>query len=460
MLATANRHYRSDPRTFLLLTLDLDRVGSAWRFDDPGRIYPHIYGPIDPASVDRVTRPVRVPDGTFVALETPAAAPCATRSSGARSRFATRRSASDGSRRGSRSPGRRCPPRTAEASTCSSRRSMPRRGRHPRHRRRGADRRGVHRRPGRRRGEGGRPGGHRRVGSASRRRRAGADRAADLEPGVGAGGATCRSGGVRGSAAAGAAGRVHRHGRGHRHRGRRRCGGRRIGRRGDGPGGGARDPRTERRQADALQAGRSLRDHCASTTTWSAVPRTRPSTSGGSWRRSAAPSKHDPRHVDRTVLRACGGAGGGGLVKRSGRPDAAEARKRAGPVYLCERYFCRPQGTSTTRDGLSSRRSGVGMREPRAVGAGRRPCPFAARAGPGIAVRAVSGARSGPTRTGGAIGRLSGARRAATHQLGPRIEPDHRLEGKGNRTAGASTKSSGTAAVGTPFGRRVTGLVS
>lgn len=75
MLATANRHYRSDTRTFLLLTLDLDRVGSPWRFDDPGRIYPHIYGPIDPASVERVTRPVRLPDGSFVALETPAAAP-------------------------------------------------------------------------------------------------------------------------------------------------------------------------------------------------------------------------------------------------------------------------------------------------------------------------------------------------------------------------------------------------
>jgi regulator of RNase E activity RraA len=45
------------------------------RFDDPGRIYPHVYGPIDPASVERVTRPVRLPDGSFVALETPAAAP-------------------------------------------------------------------------------------------------------------------------------------------------------------------------------------------------------------------------------------------------------------------------------------------------------------------------------------------------------------------------------------------------
>ena len=101
MLATANRHYRSDPRTFLLLTLDLDRVGSPWRFDDPGRKYPHIYGPIDPASVDRVTRPVSVPDGTFVALGDPGRGPRMRRARPAcASPFAMRRSASDGSEPG------------------------------------------------------------------------------------------------------------------------------------------------------------------------------------------------------------------------------------------------------------------------------------------------------------------------------------------------------------------------
>jgi regulator of RNase E activity RraA/uncharacterized protein (DUF952 family) len=77
MLATGDRHYRDDPTRFLLLTLDLDRVGSPWRFDDDGGIYPHVYGPIDRSGVVDVQRPVRGHDGTFLAVATPAAAPVA-----------------------------------------------------------------------------------------------------------------------------------------------------------------------------------------------------------------------------------------------------------------------------------------------------------------------------------------------------------------------------------------------
>ena len=40
MVAVANRFYRDDPRPFLLLTLDLERTGSPWRFDDPCRDLP------------------------------------------------------------------------------------------------------------------------------------------------------------------------------------------------------------------------------------------------------------------------------------------------------------------------------------------------------------------------------------------------------------------------------------
>ena len=68
MLETANRFYRSDPRPFLVLTLDLERTGSPWRIDDPGRPYPHVYGPIDPVSVLDVRRFVRSPDGTFTGI--------------------------------------------------------------------------------------------------------------------------------------------------------------------------------------------------------------------------------------------------------------------------------------------------------------------------------------------------------------------------------------------------------
>ena len=68
MIAVANRFYRDDPRPFLLLTLDLDRTASRWRFDDPSGIYPHVYGPIDKAAVTDVRRMVRGPTGRFESI--------------------------------------------------------------------------------------------------------------------------------------------------------------------------------------------------------------------------------------------------------------------------------------------------------------------------------------------------------------------------------------------------------
>jgi uncharacterized protein (DUF952 family) len=69
MVATANRHYREDPRSFLVLTLDLERVGSPWRIDDPGGIYPHVHGPIDRAAIVDVRPAPRSSDGEFLAFE-------------------------------------------------------------------------------------------------------------------------------------------------------------------------------------------------------------------------------------------------------------------------------------------------------------------------------------------------------------------------------------------------------
>jgi uncharacterized protein (DUF952 family) len=68
MLAVANRFYADDPRPFLLLTVDLDQNGSPWRFDDPGRRYPHLYGPIDPAAVTEVRGLERDSAGRFEAI--------------------------------------------------------------------------------------------------------------------------------------------------------------------------------------------------------------------------------------------------------------------------------------------------------------------------------------------------------------------------------------------------------
>lgn len=66
MVVTANRFYADDPRPFVVLTLDLDRVGSPWRYDDPGRRYPHVYGPIDRAAVIAVTPIPRDDAGRFL----------------------------------------------------------------------------------------------------------------------------------------------------------------------------------------------------------------------------------------------------------------------------------------------------------------------------------------------------------------------------------------------------------
>jgi uncharacterized protein (DUF952 family) len=54
MVATDNRHYRDDPRPFLVLTVDLDATGSPWRVEDEGGIYPHVFGSIEQPAILRV----------------------------------------------------------------------------------------------------------------------------------------------------------------------------------------------------------------------------------------------------------------------------------------------------------------------------------------------------------------------------------------------------------------------
>ena len=68
MVATANRHYRSDPRPFVVLELDLSAAGAPWRYDDSKRRYPHIYGPLRRACVRSVAPFLRSPDGSFTAI--------------------------------------------------------------------------------------------------------------------------------------------------------------------------------------------------------------------------------------------------------------------------------------------------------------------------------------------------------------------------------------------------------
>jgi uncharacterized protein (DUF952 family) len=69
MVATANRHYRDDPRSFLVLTVDLDVIASTWRIEDERGIYPHVFGPIDRAAVIGVVPAPRSADGRFLAFD-------------------------------------------------------------------------------------------------------------------------------------------------------------------------------------------------------------------------------------------------------------------------------------------------------------------------------------------------------------------------------------------------------
>jgi uncharacterized protein (DUF952 family) len=68
VIDTANRYYRDDPRSYVVLTLDVDALASEVKYEDAGRIFPHVYGPIEIAAVREVRDVRRDTDGTFLPL--------------------------------------------------------------------------------------------------------------------------------------------------------------------------------------------------------------------------------------------------------------------------------------------------------------------------------------------------------------------------------------------------------
>ena len=69
LLAVANAFYRRDRREHVVLAIDPTRLTAPVRFEDPGRIYPHLHGPLNGDAVVSV-RPVRrAPDGSFIGIE-------------------------------------------------------------------------------------------------------------------------------------------------------------------------------------------------------------------------------------------------------------------------------------------------------------------------------------------------------------------------------------------------------
>jgi uncharacterized protein (DUF952 family) len=72
VIEVGNRYYRDDPRRYLVLDVDLERVAAPVVYEDDERRFPHIYGPLEQDAVRRVSRVERAADGTFIAIGEPA----------------------------------------------------------------------------------------------------------------------------------------------------------------------------------------------------------------------------------------------------------------------------------------------------------------------------------------------------------------------------------------------------
>ncbi len=71
MLETvANRFYREQPGDWLILAVDLEKIGAEVRWEAAdGHLFPHIYGPIEQRAVTRVVSFPRRQDGTYYLRE-------------------------------------------------------------------------------------------------------------------------------------------------------------------------------------------------------------------------------------------------------------------------------------------------------------------------------------------------------------------------------------------------------
>ena len=68
LLNVANMFYTSDERPFGVLVLDMNRIQSPIKFEDPDQIYPHIYGLLNTDAVIGQLTVDRAPDGTFTGI--------------------------------------------------------------------------------------------------------------------------------------------------------------------------------------------------------------------------------------------------------------------------------------------------------------------------------------------------------------------------------------------------------
>jgi uncharacterized protein (DUF952 family) len=66
LIAVGNRYCRDDARSYLALRIDCERVSAPIVYEDPGRRFPHIYGPLERDAVRELAPVRREPSGEFV----------------------------------------------------------------------------------------------------------------------------------------------------------------------------------------------------------------------------------------------------------------------------------------------------------------------------------------------------------------------------------------------------------
>ena len=69
VVAVGNRYYQGDERQYFLLEIDCGAVAAPIVYEDPGHIFPHIYGPLDMRAVRRVLDVKRNNEGWFLSIE-------------------------------------------------------------------------------------------------------------------------------------------------------------------------------------------------------------------------------------------------------------------------------------------------------------------------------------------------------------------------------------------------------
>jgi len=68
VIDTANRYYQGDARHYVVLSIDTDALAAPVRYEDAGRTYPHVYGPIETEAVTLVRKIERDAHGRFVRI--------------------------------------------------------------------------------------------------------------------------------------------------------------------------------------------------------------------------------------------------------------------------------------------------------------------------------------------------------------------------------------------------------